>query len=440
MRIFEPASGDPDNLERRAETRRLETLDRRGRAAALAVRFREVRAATDALAAPLSPEDALVQSMPDASPAKWHLAHTTWFFETFVLARADPARAPFHPMYGFLFNSYYEAAGPRLQRPNRGLVSRPSLDEVRRYRARVDEEVTEWLAGSDWDAGLLDVVELGLAHEEQHQELLLTDLKHAFWSNPLRPAYVAAPEPGPWAPRLEWVERPGGIVELGCGPDGFAFDNERPRHRAWVAPHRLAARPATAGEWLAFMHAGGYRRPELWLSDGWAAVQRNGWSAPLYWERDGAGRWRQFTLGGMRDLDESEPAVHVSFFEADAFARWSDARLPTEVEWEAAAADAAADGTFAESGRFHPATAGGGLAQLLGDVWQWTGSAYAPYPGFRPLAGALGEYNGKFMVNQLVLRGGSCATPRRHVRPSYRNFFYPDARWQFSGVRLARDA
>jgi ergothioneine biosynthesis protein EgtB len=425
-------------LERRAETRRLETLDRRDRAAGLARRFGEVRAATSALAAPLSPEDALLQSMPDASPAKWHLAHTTWFFETFVLARADPERTPFHPAYGYLFNSYYDAAGPRHPRPQRGLLSRPSLEDVRRYRARVDEELAAWLA-SDCDGTLLDVVELGLAHEEQHQELLLTDVKHALWSNPLRPSYAALPEPGPWAPRLEWLERPGGIAEIGAGPDGFAFDNERPRHRVWIAPHRLAARPVTAGEWLAFMHADGYRRPELWLSDGWAAVQRNGWSAPLYWEEDG-GRWRQFTLGGMRALDESEPVTHVSLFEADAFARWADARLPTEAEWETIAADAVAGGTFAEDRRFHPATAGAGLAQLLGDVWEWTASAYAPYPGFRPLGGALGEYNGKFMVNQLVLRGGSCATPRRHARASYRNFFYPDARWQFSGVRLARDA
>jgi ergothioneine biosynthesis protein EgtB len=426
-------------VERSVETRRLGTLDQRARAAALALRYAEVRAATDALAAPLSPEDAQVQSMPDASPAKWHLAHTTWFFETFVLARLDAARKPFHPSYGFLFNSYYEAAGPRHPRPQRGLLTRPSLDEVRRYRARIDEEVAAALS-TDVAGPLLDVLELGLAHEEQHQELLLTDVKHAFWSNPLRPAYARPPEPGPWAPRLEWVDRPGGIAELGAGPSGFAFDNERPRHRAWIAPHRLATRPVTAGEWLAFIRADGYRRPELWLADGWAAVQRNGWTAPLYWEPADGGRWSQFTLGGMRDVDESEAVAHVSLFEADAFARWADARLPTEAEWETSAADAPLDGTFADGGRFHPATARPGLAQLLGDVWEWTSSAYAPYPGFRPLSGALGEYNGKFMVSQLVLRGGSCATPRRHVRASYRNFFYPDARWQFSGVRLARDA
>lgn len=385
----------------------------------------------------------MVQSMPDASPAKWHLAHTTWFFETFVLAQARPGRAPFHPAYGYLFNSYYEAAGPRHARPQRGLLSRPPLEEVRRYRARIDEEVAEVLAASPADA-LLDVVELGIAHEEQHQELLLTDILHAFSMNPLRPAYSVGPDPGATAraaPALAWVERPGGIVELGAGPEGFAFDNERPRHRALVAPHRLASRPVSAGEWLAFMDAGGYLRPELWLSDGWAAVQRHGWTAPLYWERDGAG-FSRFTLRGRRPIEPAEPVCHVSFYEADAYARWAGARLPSEAEWEASAADAAPDGTFADDRRFLPAAAPArpGLSQLLGDVWEWTASAYAPYPGYRPLAGALGEYNGKFMVNQLVLRGGSCATPRGHVRPSYRNFFYPDARWQFSGVRIARDA
>ncbi|HYG66942.1 MAG TPA: ergothioneine biosynthesis protein EgtB, partial [Anaeromyxobacteraceae bacterium] len=342
-----------------AERLRPEKADPRERGAALARRFAEVRAATDALAAPLSPEDALVQSMPDASPAKWHLAHTTWFFETFVLARLDPERAPFHPAYGYLFNSYYDAVGPRHPRPQRGLLSRPPLEEVRRYRARIDEEVGEALL-SGRAAPVLDALELGLAHEEQHQELLLTDVKHGLWSNPLRPAYASLPERGPWAPRLEWLERPGGVGEVGAGAAGFAFDNERPRHRTWLGPHRLASRPVTAGEWLAFVHADGYRRPELWLADGWAAVQRNGWTAPLYWERDGS-RWAQFTLGGMREVDETEAVAHVSFFEADAFARWADARLPTEAEWETAAADAPADGTFAEDRRFHPGTAHAGL-------------------------------------------------------------------------------
>ncbi|HEX9049737.1 MAG TPA: ergothioneine biosynthesis protein EgtB [Anaeromyxobacter sp.] len=413
----------------------------RARGAELAARFAALRGATLALAAPLSAEDAMVQSMPDASPAKWHLAHTTWFFETFVLQAAEPGARPFHPGYAFLFNSYYDAVGPRQPRPHRGLLSRPPLEDVLRYRAHVDARMGALLAGPAADR-LLDVVELGIAHEEQHQELLLTDVKHAFFSQPLRPAYGAPPSrAGSAAPALAFLPREGGVREIGAGPDGFAFDNERPRHRALLAPHALASRPVTCGEWLAFMEAGGYDGPGPWLSDGWAAASRGGWRAPLYWVREG-GAWWQFTLGGMRPVDEAEPVAHVSYFEADAYARWAGARLPTEEEWEAAAADGEPDGDLAGSGRLHPAAAraGDGLRQLLGDVWEWTRSAYAPYPGFRPAAGALGEYNGKFMVSQLVLRGGSCATPPGHVRPSYRNFFYPDARWQFSGVRLARDA
>jgi ergothioneine biosynthesis protein EgtB len=411
-----------------------------GGAAERVRRYLQVRRATIALAEPLSPEDAMVQSMPDASPAKWHLAHTTWFFETFALAALRPGRAPFHPSYGYLFNSYYEAAGPRQPRPQRGLLSRPSLDEVLRYRAQVDDAMAEALDHGVPPA-IADVVELGLHHEQQHQELLVTDVKHALAQNPLRPAYRSAPPAraaGPTQP-LAWIERPAGVHALGAGPEGFAFDNERPRHAVLVTDHALASRPVTAGEWLAFMDAGGYRRPELWMSDGWAAASRQGWDAPLHWLAEGGG-WHQFTLGGVRPVDEAEPVAHVSWFEADAYARWAGARLPTEAEWELAASGAAPEGTFLEDGRLHPraAAAGGGLRQLLGDVWEWTASAYAPYPGFRPLAGALGEYNGKFMVSQLVLRGGSCATPRSHIRASYRNFFYPDARWQFSGVRLAR--
>ncbi len=413
----------------------------RARDAEIAARFDAVRRATRALAAPLSAEDAMVQSMPDASPAKWHLAHTTWFFETFVLGPAEPGARPFDPRYAFLFNSYYDAVGPRQPRPERGLLSRPPLEDVLRYRAHVDERMGALLAGRPGDA-LLDVVELGIAHEEQHQELLLTDVKHAFFSQPLRPAYGPAPaRADAAAPPLVFVPREGGVRELGAGPAGFAFDNERPRHRALLEAHALASRPVTCGEWLSFMESGGYDRPEVWLSDGWAAACRNGWRAPLYWSRDG-GAWWQFTLGGPRRVDEAEPVAHVSYFEADAYARWAGARLPSEEEWEAAAAEAGRGGRFADSGRLHPAAArgGDGLRQLLGDVWEWTRSAYAPYPGFRPAAGALGEYNGKFMVSQLVLRGGSCVTPPGHVRPTYRNFFYPDARWQFSGVRLARDA
>jgi ergothioneine biosynthesis protein EgtB len=409
-----------------------------GRAAALGERLRQVRGATEGLAAPLTPEDAQVQSMPDASPAKWHLAHTTWFFETFVLARARPGRRPFHPSYAYLFNSYYEAAGPRHPRPERGLLTRPGLEEVRRYRAAVEEELS--LALPALPADLLDVVELGIAHEEQHQELLLTDLKHALSCNPLRPGYhPAAPPPAarPAEP-VAWRAQEAGAVEVGTPAGGFAFDNERPRHPELVPGHALASRPVSCGEWLAFMADDGYRRPELWMSDGWAAARRQGWAAPLYWERDGGG-WVQFTLGGLRPLDPAEPVAHVSWYEAEAFARWAGARLPTEAEWEHAAEGAPLDGPFADDGRHHPAAGGPGAGQLLGGVWEWTRSAYAPYPGFRAAEGALGEYNGKFMVNQLVLRGGSCATPRRHVRPGYRNFFYPDARWQFSGLRLARD-
>jgi ergothioneine biosynthesis protein EgtB len=412
-----------------------------GRATALRRRLLEVRRATLGLAAPLSPEDAMVQSMPDASPAKWHLAHTTWFFEAFVLARVERRHRPFDPVFGFLFNSYYEAVGPRQPRPERGLLSRPPLEEVLRYRAEVDARLGDAL-GRDMSPALLDVVELGIAHEEQHQELLLTDVKHAFSASPLRPAYAAPPRAAERpAPALEWLPCQGGQMEIGAPASGFAYDNERPRHPVLLQDHALASRPTTCGEWLAFMDAGGYARPELWMSDGWAAVQRQGWRAPLHWIPDGAG-WLQFTLGGVRPIDEAEPVSHVSWFEADAFARFAGARLPTEAEWEVAAAGAAPDGTFADDRRFHPAAAapGRGPRQLLGDVWEWTSSAHAPYPGFRAAAGALGEYNGKFMVSQLVLRGGSCATPRRHLRPSYRNFFYPDARWQFTGVRLARDA
>jgi ergothioneine biosynthesis protein EgtB len=413
-----------------------------GRALALADRLRAVRAASRTLAAPLTPEDAMVQSMPDASPAKWHLAHTTWFFETFVLARAERSFRPFHERYGYLFNSYYEAVGPRQPRPHRGLLSRPPLEEVLRYRTQVDERLDRVLHGLAPD--LLDVVEVGIAHEEQHQELLLTDVKHAFGSNPLRPAYRpdAGAVTGARAPPLEFLPGEGGPFEMGAPADVFAFDNERPRHRAWMTPHALGSRLVTSGEWREFMEDGGYRRADLWLSDGWAAVQRNGWEAPLHWERDRDGAWTVFTLGGMRPLDAATPVVHVSYYEADAFARWAGARLPTEAEWERAASAGGGPGTFLEDGRLHPAPApaGAGPAQLLGDAWEWTQSAYAPYPGFRPLSGALGEYNGKFMVSQLVLRGGSCASPRAHLRWSYRNFFPPDARWQFTGLRLARDA
>ena len=389
---------------------------------ALASRYRAVRARTEALAAPLSPEDQAVQSMPEASPAKWHRAHTTWFFETFLLLPYLPGWRRVREEYAFLFNSYYEAAGPRHARPRRGMLTRPSSAEVAAYRAAVDAGMERLL--EDLPAEALPLVELGLQHEEQHQELLLTDILHALHQNPLRPAYdpgwreppCAAPGPA------RFLDGPEGVVEIGHpGHGGFAFDNETPRHRAYLAPWRIADRLVTKGEWLAFMEEGGYREPLLWMSDGWAAREAEGWEAPLYWERrDGA--WMEFTLGGLRPVDPALPVRHLSWYEADAFARWAGRRLSTEQEWEAAAATLP------------------GIGGAAGLVWQWTGSAYRPYPGFRPWEGAVGEYNGKFMVNQMVLRGGSLATPPGHARRTYRNFFPPGARWQFSGLRLAEDA
>jgi ergothioneine biosynthesis protein EgtB len=407
-------------------------------------RYRAVRAATERLAAPLSPEDCAAQSMPDASPVKWHLAHTSWFFETFVLERALPGYRPFHPGFRELFNSYYNAVGEQHPRPRRGLLTRPSLDEVRAYRASVDGHLVAWLRTAP--EPLDPVVELGLQHEQQHQELILTDAKHLLAQSPLRPAYRSdlAPAPVGAAPPVTWHRYAAGLRAIGAEPPGFHFDNEAPRHREYVGAFELASRPATNAEFRAFVEDGGYERPEGWLADGWDAVRREGWRAPLYWEqRDGA--WWEFTLGGVRPLDPDSPVCHVSYYEADAFARWAGARLPSEAEWEIAAAPLPVEGHFADDDRLHPAAApaaapGGGPRQLYGDVWEWTRSAYAAYPDFRPAAGALGEYNGKFMCNQMVLRGGSCATPRGHLRPSYRNFFPPSARWQMSGIRLARDA
>ncbi|MDB4969966.1 MAG: ergothioneine biosynthesis protein EgtB [Myxococcales bacterium] len=419
-----------------------------------------VRAATEALCEGLAVEDYGAQSMPDCSPVKWHLAHTTWFFESFVLATRAGYR-PFHPRYQYLFNSYYEAVGERWTRAERGLLTRPTVAEVMAYRAHVDAEMRA-LQAAEVPA---DVIELGLHHEQQHQELLITDLKHLFGLNPLDPVYrasaaAATGDEGATRP-LEWVGFDEAIREIGDGGERadrgggggrFAFDNERPRHRALVPAFALATRLVTAGEYAAFIADGGYRRPELWLSDGWATVQREGWTAPLYWrlddkpkdgdgDGDDGGTRSLFTLSGRRALVAAEPVCHVSLYEADAYARWAGARLPTEFEWETAARDLPVAGSFADAGRFHPAPArGDGLVQMFGECWQWTQSAYAPYPGYRPLAGALGEYNGKFMCNQLVLRGASCATPRSHARATYRNFFPADARWQFSGIRLARDA
>jgi len=408
----------------------------------LAQRFSISRSATVALAEPLSPEDCQVQSAPFASPVKWHLAHTTWFFETFLLERAVAGFRPFHPAFRELYNSYYVGVGPMWQRPHRGLITRPSLDEVRAYRAHVDAGILALLARKDVDAATSARVELGLAHEEQHQELILTDLKFLLGSSPLSPVYreesvIARDE----APKLAWVRFDGGVQEIGHGSDAFAFDNESPRHRVFLEPYELASRPVTNGEWLAFVEDRGYSRPELWMSDGWEAVRAGDWKAPLHWRmRDGTRT--EFTLAGEIALDLARPVCHVSWYEADAFARWSGARLPTESEWEHAAAGCPVEGRFADSGVPHPraASAGSGLRQMFGDVWEWTSSSYSPYPGYRPWEGEMGEYNGKFMCNQFVLRGGSCATPRGHVRATYRNFFQPDARWQFSGVRLARPA
>lgn len=404
--------------------------------------YADVRRATLELCAPLSPEDCQIQSMPDASPTKWHLAHTTWFFETFVLERWQESFRPFHPDFRVLYNSYYQTVGEQYPRPQRGMVSRPTLREIHDYRAHVDAAVIRLLDAGHGNTELTRVVELGLHHEQQHQELILTDVKHMLSKNPLRPACVAAQPAAPATPRpLRWQAFDGGVYHIGHGGSGFAFDNEGPRHRQFVEPFEIADRLVTNGEYRAFMEDGGYLRSDLWLADGWAAVVAEGWKAPLYWE-EGDGGPLLFTLAGPLPPRDDEPVCHISYFEADAYARWAGGRLPTEAEWEVSAADIAIDGNFVESRRLHPQAAppAAGLVQLFGDVWEWTASAYSPYAGYQPPAGALGEYNGKFMCNQLVLRGGSCATPRSHIRHTYRNFFPPHARWQFSGVRLTRSA
>jgi ergothioneine biosynthesis protein EgtB len=413
-------------------------------AATLAGHYTAVRQQTDMLAAPLSAEDQMVQSCPEASPAKWHLAHTSWFFETFILSSHLTGYRPFHPQFRDLFNSYYNAVGQQPEKALRNTFSRPTLDEVRRYRAHIDEHMLKLLQSSAVSAEVRKLVVLGLNHEQQHQELIVTDIKHAFWTNPLRPAYqpaIAARREGapPQKPQLY----PEGLYEIGAEGESFYFDNEGSRHKVFLRPFRFGMRQATCGEYLSFMEDAGYSRPELWLSDGWKAVQTHRWSAPLYWEKTG-GQWLQFTCSGMRRVEEAEPVCHVSYYEADAFARWAGARLPTEFEWEAAAGRAPVQGNLLESGKFHPEGAAatredGQPLQLFGDVWEWTVSAYLPYPGYKPAAGALGEYNGKFMSGQMVLRGGSCITPRSHIRATYRNFFPPETRWQFSGIRLADD-
>jgi ergothioneine biosynthesis protein EgtB len=410
---------------------------------ALEHQYRDVRAASSALAAPLSDADATVQSMPDASPAKWHLAHTSWFFEAMVLAPHLSDYRLFDDRFNFLFNSYYESVGARHPRPQRGLLTRPALTDVFAYREHVDSAMTELFRQVPSET-VLNIIELGCHHEQQHQELLLTDILHLFAQNPLRPAYKDS-VPLPAESRVDaqaYKTLAGGLFEIGHAGQGFAFDSEGPRHRVQIEPYRLADRLVTNAEWAEFMSDGGYGNPLLWLSDGWAKVRDEGWLGPLYWEARDGEVW-SMTLRGAQPIDLAAPVTHVSYFEADAFATWAGRRLPTEAEWEVAAQSLPVAGNFADSGRLRPkpaAEGSGELRQMFGDVWEWTRSAFLPYPRFRPVEGALGEYNGKFMSGQFVLRGGSCVTPEGHVRATYRNFFPPHARWQFSGLRLAEDA
>jgi ergothioneine biosynthesis protein EgtB len=399
-----------------------------------------VRAATERLAAPLSAEDQTVQSMADVSPTKWHRAHVTWFFETFVLTPHGAGYRPYDDAFAYIFNSYYEALGERHPRVERGLISRPGVAEVARYREFVDEAMG-CLLGDELAPGVAELVTLGLHHEQQHQELILMDIKNVLSRNPLQPSYLTPDEVAADGapPKAGWIEHDGGVVEIGHDGRGFGFDNEFPRHPVYLSPFALADRPVTCGEWLAFMEDDGYRRPEFWLSDGWSVVMTQKWQSPLYWFRDGdGGDWLQFTLGGVRPVNPDEPVCHVSYYEADAYAHWTGKRLATEAEWETVAAASATGSNFLGTGVPHPRPALTTNA-LQGDVWEWTSSAYTPYPGFRAAAGAVGEYNGKFMVSQYVLRGGCCATPPGHARATYRNFFPPGARWAFSGVRMAQD-
>ena len=403
-------------------------------------RYLEVRQTSMRLCSPLSIEDHSLQSMPDASPAKWHLAHTTWFFETFLLTPNLPDYQSAHPAFRNLFNSYYEAIGDRPLRSLRHTLSRPSLAEVHSYRQLVDEAMAEMLRSRPAPA-IADLVQLGINHEQQHQELIVTDVKYGLWTNPLRPAYR---EPGGKtrtigsASTMQWRRFNGGLCFIGSDGQGFSFDNEGPRHQVYLTPFRLASRLVTNGEYLEFMNSDAYRKPELWLSEGWDCIHANHWNAPLYWEQRN-GEWWHYTMEGMQPIERDAPVCHVSYFEADAFARWAGARLATEFEWEVAAQRCAIEGNLLDSDALQPRPAASpdGLTQMFGDVWEWTGSAYLGYPGFKPAAGAVGEYNGKFMCNQMVLRGGSCATPRSHIRATYRNFFPPHARWQFMGIRLA---
>jgi ergothioneine biosynthesis protein EgtB len=402
----------------------------------LARQFCSVRQQTETLCEPLTPEDMMVQSCAEASPAKWHLAHTTWFFETFLLAEFLPGYRPFHSDFIWLFNSYYNSVSDQPLKKLRGSFSRPSLAEILDYRRHVEDAMVRLIEGSLMKDARQRVV-LGLHHEQQHQELLAYDIKNAFWANPLHPAYRAGELPASRASRVSWIGHGGGLVETGYGGEGFCFDNEQPRHKVFLEPFELASRLVTCGEYLEFISDGGYERPELWLSEGWDTVKAQSWTAPLYWFQSDS-EWRMFTLRGPASVEVDSPVCHVSYFEADAFARWAGKRLPTEAEWETAAVGVSAEGNLLESGVLHPVGAAGeGLQQMFGDVWEWTASAYLGYPGFAALPGALGEYNGKFMCNQMVLRGGSAVTPASHIRSTYRNFFSPATRWQFCGIRLA---
>jgi ergothioneine biosynthesis protein EgtB len=412
----------------------------------IAARFSSTRRQTLTLCDPLTPEDMMVQSSPEASPAKWHIAHTAWFFESFILREFQPGYRLFNVDFPWLFNSYYRSFADFPEKRLRSSFSRPGLDEILSYRAYVDEAITRLLDQSP-DPGILKRVELGVNHEEQHQELLITDVLNAFFTNPLRPAYRDDAEHSiaseGKAAALQFLQFAGGLTDIGSRGEGFAYDNEMPRHRVWLEPYRLGDRLVTNGEYAEFIADGGYRQPDLWLSAGWDAIEQNGWKAPLYWTNEG-GEWNLFTLRGERSLEHMQavPVTHVSYFEADAYARWAGKRLPTEIEWEAAAEELPIRGNLLDSGRLVPAAATSdskdqGRQQFFGDCWEWTASAYLGYPGFEPLPGSLGEYNGKFMSGQMILRGGSCATPQAHIRSSYRNFFSPETRWQFSGIRLA---
>ena len=418
-----------------------------GRVEGLLARFHQIRDFTNALCAGLEPEDCVVQSMPDVSPTKWHLAHTTWFFETFILKKFSPGYRSEIPQYAYLFNSYYNAAGDMHRRDLRGLISRPTVREAKRYRASIDAHIANLLSKAD--EKLLDEIEpilvLGFHHEQQHQELLVTDIKHVFAQNPLYPVFRedGTEAQGSAIRPCQYIDFDEATVEIGHGGHGFSYDKEEPRHRALVPAFSLASRPVTNGEFMAFIADNGYARPEFWLSLGWMTINEQRWQAPLYWTKH-EGAWWNFTLSGFRPVDESEPVTHISYFEADAYANWVGARLPTEFEWERAALDCPIEGNFVDDENFHPRALSNsgnnkGLHQMFGDVWEWTRSSYSPYPGYRAVAGALGEYNGKFMCNQYVLRGGSCATSRSHIRRTYRNFFQPEKRWQFTGVRLAHD-